>query len=182
MNQIEYNIQLIFKILISTDTIRQVMRLDQVNTAPALYRTSYLGSDDPIVNWLECCDSVQHGIDAIVDDSIKRGTSLVLQGVLIKPDTKLIDNWKKSGGIAIGTVLSIQDENLHKQVITSRGVRNAAGAKSRLENFNRIRAIHDETVRLAEINNWLVLQQTPSLRPQNLDILNDVMRKKLLDP
>lgn len=149
----------------------------------ALHRTSYTGQDDPIANWLECCDAVQDGVDAIVDDSLRRGTSLVLQGVLIKPERRLIDKWIKSGGVALGSVLSVQDEDLHRRVISSRGnktVDSGNGAKLRLENFQRIRTIHDEAIRLANINNWLTIQQHPTLQPRSLDVLNLALNEKII--
>ena len=148
-----------------------------------LHRTSYTGQDDPIVNWLECCDAVQDGVDAIVDDSLRRGTSLVLQGVLIKPERRLIDKWVQGGGMAMGTVLSIQEDDLHQKVISSRGKKTGDGgdgAKLRLENFQRIRTIHDETIRMAKANDWLIIHQQPTLQPRNLDVLNAALNNKIM--
>ncbi len=90
---------------ISTDTVRQVMRTDCLvysdnassKTAtvskstlydklcpPALFRSSYEGTGDAVEDWLEACKAVDSGIDAVVDDSIRRGVSLILEGVLVR--------------------------------------------------------------------------------------------------
>lgn len=164
---------------ISTDTIRQVMRINEDHKdVVALHRASYGGNGDPIINWHESCNVLQDGIDTIVEDSLRRGTSLVLQGVLVVPSKTLIDKWTAGGGTAIGAVLSIPNKELHQQVIYRRGEATGQGSDVRLNNFNRIRAIHDETVRLAQENDWLVIKQVPQLEPRAMDILNEEIHKK----
>ena len=104
---------------ISTDTIRQVMRscCDQVGSCPvALQRSSFQGDGDPVIDWLEACDAVESGIESIVQDNINRGTSLVLEGVHVVPNRKLIEKWTKAGGLAVGCVLTIPDADVHRRV------------------------------------------------------------------
>ena len=58
---------------ISTDTIREVTRINTVtNQPPELMRSSYEGDGDPVENWKDCCRVLDPGINALVDDAIKR--------------------------------------------------------------------------------------------------------------
>ncbi len=76
---------------ISTDTLRQVKRTcDAASHESPLHRSSYEGHEDPITNWKESCYAIEDSIDSIVGDCIRRGVSLVLEGVHIIPSNKLI--------------------------------------------------------------------------------------------
>ena len=164
---------------ISTDTIRQVMRINEIyKNNEALHRSSYMGSSDAITNWLESSDILQSGINAIVDDSLKRGTSLVLEGVHIVPENSMIDKWVAAGGVAMGVVLAIPDPETHKKVIFHRGVKTGKGADEQIHKFNRIRVIHDEMVRLGNEHGWLVLKQDPIIDPRPIDVLQKHMFQK----
>ena len=148
---------------ISTDTIRQTLRT--TDTAPALHRSSFQGDGPPISDWLESCKVLEKAIDSIVMDCLRRGTSLVLEGVHIVPDTKLIQAWNDAGGFAVGAVLRIPDPEVHRKVIFRRGEQTGKGAEAQIEKFNRIRAIHDEMLRLGLEKNWLLIEQRPLLAP-----------------
>ena len=164
---------------ISTDTIRQVLRINQEHKDLApLHRSSYMGNDDPIVNWQETCETLRNGIDAIVDDSINRGTSLVLEGVHVLPDNNYINKWIDHGGTALGVVLCLPDAELHRKVIFHRGELTGKGAEEQLNKFTRIRAIHDEMVRLGKLSNWLVLEQHPIMNPRPMELLQNHMREQ----
>jgi 2-phosphoglycerate kinase len=115
---------------ISTDTIREVTR--RFDQSPAVMRSSYEGNDDPVVNWRECCNALNTGIDAVVDDAKRRGTSLVLEGVHIIPSNYLIDRWKASGGQAVGILLAISDEEAHRGLIFKRGEMTKKGEEKKL--------------------------------------------------
>jgi len=160
---------------ISTDTIRQVMRT--YDNTPALHRSSFAGTGDTIVEWRQTCDVLQDSIDNVVTDAMRRGISLVLEGVHIVPDKKLIDMWRDNGGIAIGCVLKIPDSELHRQVIFRRGEITSKGATAQLEKFTRIRQIHDEMCRLGEANNWLIIEQKPIIDPTPIDLLNEKLNQ-----
>jgi len=159
---------------ISTDTIRQVQR--GYDTRPAVHRSSFEGDGDPVQNWLECCEVLQKGIDGIVLDSLRRGVSLVLEGVHIVPDRKLIDQWTAGGGVAVGCVLTIPDREIHKEVIFRRGVKTTKGAEAQLNKLNRIRAIHDEMSRRGTQVGWLNIEQKPQLAPKPLEILTERLK------
>ena len=164
---------------ISTDTIRQVMRgfIDD----PALHRSSFAGQDDAVVNWMECCNVLKGGVEGIVKDSIKRGTSLVLEGVHIVPGPELIDLWESSGGVAVGCVLTITDANIHRDVIERRGELTKKGASGQLNAIPRIRAIHDEMLRLGVLHNWLVIEQRPRLTASPISMLQDCLQDRYLE-
>ena len=60
-------------------------------------------------------------IEALVNDAMKRGVSLVLEGVHIIPSNILIDRWIASGGVALGCLLTITDAEAHRKLIFRRG-------------------------------------------------------------
>lgn len=159
---------------ISTDTIRQVMKT--YDRDPALHRSSFFGDGDPLVQWKETCEVLQASIDSVVIDALNRGVSLVLEGVHVIPDKALIDRWKATGGVAVGVVLQIPDPDLHRQIIFSRGERTTKGAANQINKFSRIRAIHDEMVRLGDEHDWLVIEQRPIIAPKPIDLLNNKIR------
>lgn len=161
---------------ISTDTIRQSLRT--LDSRPALHRSSFQGEGNPIEDWRESCDVLDKAIDSIVLDCLRRGASLVLEGVHIVPSRKLIDEWNKSGGFAVGAVLKIPDRNVHREVIFRRGQQTGKGADSQITKFERIRSIHDEMVRLGQEADWLLIEQRPLLAPDPLMMLNEFIEEK----
>lgn len=148
---------------ISTDTIRQTMRA--FIDSPALHRSSFQGDGDALKNWRECCTVLDVAIESIVMDSVKRGTSLVLEGVHIVPSNMLIEMWNQAGGFAVGAVLTIPDPEMHKRIIFRRGEETGKGADLQVAKFSRIRAIHDEMLRLGKQNDWAIIEQRPILEP-----------------
>jgi len=102
---------------------------------------------------------------------------LVLEGVHIIPDRKLVDSWVSKGGIAVGCVLHIPDEEIHRAVIFRRGEQTTKGAAQQLEKFIRIRAIHDEMIRLGELNDWLLIEQKPTMDLRPIDLVNRELTK-----
>mmetsp|Transcript_7304 Transcript_7304/g.7524 ORF Transcript_7304/g.7524 Transcript_7304/m.7524 type:complete len:243 (-) Transcript_7304:54-782(-) len=168
---------------ISTDTIRQVSR--PYNNHPALHRSSYDGVNDPVDDWKECCDVLHGSMENIVKDSIRRGVSLVLEGVLVVPDDRLINLWTASGGIAVGCVLTIPDPELHRQIIFKRGEITKKGEPEKLAKFDRVRRIHDEMCSLAETHGWQAFEQMSPVPPHPVDRvssrLQDNWRMKLAE-
>lgn len=156
---------------ISTDSVRQIMRtFDQT---PALHRSSYSGNGDPVTQWLECCNVLEDSIESLVDDAIRRGVSIVLEGVHVVPSSKLIDKWTAAGGTALGCALVIQDADAHKDLIFRRGEITKKGAESQMKAFSRIRNIQSEMIRLAELHNWFLIEQ--KLEPDPIDIISELL-------
>jgi 2-phosphoglycerate kinase len=142
--------------------------------SPALHRSSYEsttedGSDDPIKSWKQTCTVLQHSIDELVEEMITKGGSVVIEGVHVIPDNRLIDRWEASGGVATGIVLTVPDEEAHKSLLIRRGAMTGKGERDKLEQFHRIRTIHDEMIRLANEKNWQLVEQ--NLQPDPLDLV-----------
>jgi len=156
---------------ISTDSVRQIMRT--YDDAPALHRSSYSGDGDPVQSWKECSSVLQDSIDSLVGDAIKRGVSLVLEGVHIVPSDTIIERWTSHGGIAAGCVLTISDPLAHKEVILRRGEITKKGADQQMKAFSRIRIIQEEMIRLGKLHNWLLIEQR--LEPDPIDQLTKVL-------
>jgi 2-phosphoglycerate kinase len=166
---------------ISTDTLRTVLRSSSSPSSsspapPSLYRSSYdsateEGTDDPVTSWKETCQVVQHAIDELVDEMMHRGTSLVLEGVHIIPDSTLMDRWEASGGVATGILLTVPKEDDHKSLLIRRGKTTGKGERDKLAQFHRIRAIQDELIRLAQEQQWLLIEQ--HVQPDPLDVVSN---------
>jgi hypothetical protein len=159
---------------ISTDTVRAVMRsFVSKDVSPALHRSSYAPAfegDDPVRSWKETCTVLHHSVDELVDDAIKRGVSLVVEGVHVIPSKEFIDRWEQAGGVAVGCLLQIQDPERHKAQLRRRGFMTGqiSNEKSKLHSFDRIRAIQDEMMKLAQESNWLRIEQRTEADPCDL--------------
>lgn len=78
---------------VSTDTMRQVMRsFVAAELTPALHRSSYARS------WQETCTVLHTNVEGLVDDAIKRGISIVVEGVHIVPSNEFTKKWEDAGG------------------------------------------------------------------------------------
>ena len=165
---------------ISTDTLRSVMRsFISPSVSPALHRSSYeveQEGDDPIRNWKESCNVLRHSVDDLVEEMIDRGVSLVVEGVHLIPDTELIQKWEENGGVALGIMLTVSNEDAHRNLLLKRGSMTGKGEEDKLEQFHRIRSIHDEMVRMAKEANWMLVEQ--NLAPDPLDMVIDGLYNK----
>lgn len=159
---------------VSTDTIRQVMR--SFDNSEAVHRSSYSGSGDPSSQWLETAASLQPAIISVVDDAIKRGNSLVLEGVHIVPTGEIIDRWRKANGLAVGVLLVISDQEAHRKLIYQRGKISKNGAAGQLEAFTRIREIQSCMIDKAKNHkDWMIIEQ--QLAPDPADLINNYFSK-----
>ena len=154
---------------VSTDTIREVARRLTSEPSPALLRSSYEGEGDPVEDWKECCSVLSAGVDALVQDAMKRGTSLVLEGVHIQPSNELINSWRAQGGTALGVLLLIKDAEAHKNLIFKRGEVTKKGEEKKINAFARIRKIQDAMFKSAVANDWVLIEQ--KLEPDPIDIV-----------
>lgn len=157
---------------VSTDTIREVTRAFDPDT-PALHRSSYSGDMDPLVGWKEASAVLDKGIGALVDDALKRGVSLVLEGVHIVPSNGLLDKWRASGGIALGCLLVVPDPEAHRGLIYKRGEVTGKGELKKMVAFERIRKIQDEMIRLAEESEWVIVEQ--KIAPDPIDVVTELL-------
>ena len=156
---------------ISTDTLRSVMRsFIDVDISPALHRSSFSPAgpnDDPVTSWQETCTVLKNSMDELVDEMIRRGVSLVVEGVHVVPGDDLIKRWEDSGGVAIGILLTVADEDAHKSMLLKRGAITGKGEEEKLRKFERVRAIQDNMIRLAKEADWLMIEQ--NLKPDPLE-------------
>lgn len=147
--------------IVSTDSVRSILRAAVPEDAcPALHRSSYSGDRDALQQWRECCDALQPSLVALLDDTMARGTSLVVEGVHVVPSAQLLDRWRRRGGRALGCLLTVPDEALHRQLLSDRLLAtNSVSSRHQLHHLDRIRAIQTEMRRLAQAAQWLQLAQ-----------------------
>jgi 2-phosphoglycerate kinase len=161
---------------ISTDTVRATMRsFVPSDVSPALHRSSYASAfdgDNPVRSWKETCKVLDASIGALVEDSMNRGTSIVIEGVNIIPSRDLIDLWEGAGGVAIGVLLQIPDPDTHKRLLKKRGfITGKVGAEvKKIRSYDRVRAIQDEMMTLAKASGWLTIEQRTE--PDPLDMVS----------
>jgi predicted kinase len=164
---------------ISTDTIRATMRsFVAPDISPALHRSSFAQAfegDDPVRSWRETCSVLSHSVEGLIDDAMKRGTSIVVEGVHVVPHNELIKKWEQEGGVAVGVLLQIRNEEKHKRQLLKRGVMTGVieAEEEKIASFDRIRAIQDEMMRLAKENNWIQIEQR--IAPDPLDLVNSAL-------
>jgi 2-phosphoglycerate kinase len=164
---------------ISTDTIRATMRsFVSPDISPALHRSSFAEAfegDCPVRSWRETCSVLSHSVEGLIEDAMKRGTSIVVEGVHVVPDNYLIQKWEDAGGVAVGVLLQIRNGDKHKGQLRKRGVMTGAYAteEKKIAAFDRIRAIQDEMMRLAEENKWIQIEQRTA--PDPLDLVGDAL-------
>ena len=127
----------------SSDTIREVMRATVGSPDPALNRSSYGRGDvgDPATDWEDAAKAVQPGIEAVVERARRQGVDLVIEGVHLIPSRRLLGAWEAAGGAAVGIVVKIEDEEVHRQRIEEREANTWRGAERYRIGFERIRAI-----------------------------------------
>lgn len=159
---------------VSTDTIREVTRTNTKEiAAPALMRSSYEGEGDPVEDWRDSCNVLSAGIDATVHDAMKRGTSLVLEGVHIQPSNELLDAWRAQGGSALGVLLMIKDAEAHRSLIFRRGEVTKKGEEKKIKAFSRIRKIQDAMFKAAVASDWLLIEQ--KIAPDPIEIVTSLL-------
>lgn len=153
---------------VSTDTIRQVVR--SFDQSDAVHRSSYGGNEDPVEQWKETSNVLQSAILSVIDDAIKRNNSLVLEGVHLQPTSDILTRWRQAGGEAIGVLLVVPNETVHRELIDIRGKLSKKPAIAQIEAFHRIRTIQNEMMNLAnQSHDWLIFEQT--LQPDPIDIV-----------
>ena len=149
-----------FARLISTDAIREIMRsIDDTQMDSALHRSSFsIGeSNDAIIDWVDTCKAVEKGIEATINRAMREGIDLLLEGVHIIPSDRLIRSWIDSGGIALGVIMMVSDEEQHKSMIKSRDAHSFRRYDRYIANFDRIRRIQDGLIERSKIASWPVI-------------------------
>ena len=88
---------------------------------------------------------------------MREGIDLLLEGVHIIPSDRLIRSWIESGGIAVGVIMAVSDEEKHKSMIKSRDAHSFRRHDRYIANFDRIRKIQDGLIERSKIASWPVI-------------------------
>ncbi|MGB1587441.1 MAG: zeta toxin family protein [Poseidonia sp.] len=152
-----------FTRVMSTDAIREIMRAtDEERNVPALHRSSFSKGDsgEPVLDWNETCLAVEAGIMATMERARREGIDLLIEGVHMVPSARLVRAWEEAGGVALGIVMVVDEENAHLSMLKSRDAHSYRRADRYVANFKRIRAIQDGLIERAKIANWTIVDPT----------------------
>ncbi|MEC8788858.1 MAG: AAA family ATPase [Candidatus Thermoplasmatota archaeon] len=161
-----------FARLLSTDAIREIMRVQGSEENNALHRSSFSRgeSGDAVLDWQDTCKAVEAGIQATIERARREGIDLILEGVHIEPSSRLLRSWRDSGGIAIGIVMHVDDESQHISFLKQRESHSFRNADRYISALPRIRAIQDSLKEKARIADWNKLD--PTIVKDSLDRMN----------
>jgi len=152
-----------FTRLMSTDAIREIMRVsDPEHLDAALHRSSFSkgASGHPVLDWQETCLSVEPGLLATIDRARREGIDLLIEGVHVNPNARLLRAWEDAGGIALGIVMAVDEEKAHRSMLKSRDAHSYRRSDRYLASFDRIRSIQDGLIERSKITNWPVVDPT----------------------
>ena len=156
-----------FSRLLSTDAIREIVRANSATKNSALYRSSFSKGDsgDPVIDWQETCLAIESGIEATIERARREGISLILEGVHLQPSARILRSWSESGGISVGVVMCIEDEELHRDFIKQREENSFRRAERYIAALPRIRAIQENLITRAKATQWYILDPTKHVDP-----------------
>jgi 2-phosphoglycerate kinase len=149
-----------FARLLSTDAIREIMRVcDEDRTHLSLHRSSFSKGDsgEPVIDWLDTCQAVEGGITATIDRARREGIDLLIEGVHINPSERLLRSWREAGGIAVGLVMAVSEEERHRGMLRTRDAHSFRRADRYLAAFPRIRSIQEGLMDRAKIASWPIV-------------------------
>lgn len=151
-----------FSRLLSTDAIREVMRVVDKEGSGALRRSSFSKGDtgDAVLDWLDTCKAVEAGILATIERARREGIDLILEGVHLEPSKRLLRTWTESGGIALGIVMHVGEQQKHESFLKQRESHSFRNADRYISALPRIRSIQDALLDKARIADWNTLDPT----------------------
>ena len=151
-----------FARLLSTDAIREIMRVQTTTENHALHRSSFSRGDsgDAVLDWQDTCKAVEAGVLATIERARREGIDLILEGVHLEPSLRLLRSWKDSGGIAMGIVMHVDDEAQHTNFLRERESYSFRNAERYISALPRIRSIQDTLKEKARIADWNTLDPT----------------------
>ncbi|MBR79880.1 MAG: hypothetical protein CMA88_03745 [Euryarchaeota archaeon] len=160
----------------ATDTVREVLRSQySFSEIPALHRSSFENAGGSAEeDWRETVDAVSDAVQAVISRALGKANDLLMEGVHFYPNREVIDWWKESGGSAVGIVLYVADEQMHRSMIANREKHNGKQVDHYLGNIGRIRAIQEEMVATGSDAGWLLADPTKERDYQRVvsDLLN----------
>ncbi len=158
--------------LISTDTIREVMRaFFSKNLMPAIHFSSYdadravripvgEGLDSHVVGFMEQVEMVNVGLRAVLIRAIKERTSMVVEGVHIVPGMLRNEERELAGdALILPMVVAVRDAELHRGhfLVRERETSGRRAVMRYLKGFDDIRRIQDFVLSQAENEGTLVV-------------------------
>ena len=151
-----------FARLLSTDAIREIMRVVDTSENSALHRSSFSRgeSGDAVLDWQDTCKAVEAGVKATIERAQRAGIDLILEGVHLEPRSRILRSWKDAGGIVIGIVMHIEDESQHISFLKQRESHSFRNADRYISSLPRIRSIQDSLKEKARISEWNTLDPT----------------------
>ena len=153
-------VELDFDRTASSDMIREVLRSTTTpSDSPALHRSTYSTGEtgDAVTDWLDASAAVEGGVEAVVSRARREGIDLVIEGAHIIPSNRIISDWTKQGGVAVGVALVIDNESIHEGRIVERESNSHRGSARYLAAFNRIREIQSGLLIRAKVAGWKVV-------------------------
>jgi 2-phosphoglycerate kinase len=151
-----------FARLLSTDAIREIMRVVDTTDDSALHRSSFSRgeSGDAVLDWQDTCKAVEAGILATIERARREGIDLILEGVHLEPSSRLLRSWRESGGIALGIVMHVEDEAQHTSFLKQRESHSFRNADRYISALPRIRSIQESLKDKARLVDWNTLDPT----------------------
>lgn len=156
------------KRVISTDLIREVLRshIDLLE-CPELHRSSFSTGkhNHPISDWEDSSKVLENGIFSIINKSRREGVDLIIEGVHLKPNNEIIRQWEENGGIALGVILHIKEEESHEKMIISREKYTWRNTERYLSSFEKIRDIQEGILDFGRPLNWKTIDVSTEQNP-----------------
>lgn len=158
------------KNIIGTDMVREVMRkIISPELSPVIHESSYtaqnvlripppLDYDPTISGYKSHVETINVGVEAIIERSIKEGISIVMEGVHLVPGFIRQDLMDRDNVVMF--TLSLEDEEMHKGRLFSRcsGAGSERPLKRYLDNFDSIRKIQDYIIQQSRIYNVPIIE------------------------
>ena len=169
------NSEMSFDKMTSTDTVREVLRtrVDLVGEG-ALHRSSFENAgSNAVENWKETVEILSEGISSVINRAENKIIDLIIEGVHFFPTKRLISNWEKGGGIAVGIVLYVENLDIHKEMISNREKHNGKKVNHYLNNIDRIREIQSEMMVRGIESGWKLIDITRDENP--IDIVKNAL-------
>jgi 2-phosphoglycerate kinase len=147
--------------VISTDAIREVLRAAfSQKLIPTLYVSSFNAdealrvpisspSEQLIVGFQEQVTAVSVGIKALIARAVEEGTDIIVEGAHVVPG--FLEGWEEEfdQAVLVPVVMRVSDAEMHRSHFAGRA-RESRPRDRYLENFEKIRALQDYIVGLAE--------------------------------
>lgn len=158
--------------LISTDTVRQVMRAFFSPTLmPAIHFSSFdageairfpldRGAEPQVLGFIEQVRMVNVGVEAMVERAVKEGLRMVVEGVHLVPG--FMPAPPGGSTLMLQLVVAVRDEGLHRShfMVRERETDGRRPFRRYVRHFREIRRIQDFILDMAEEQGTLVVENT----------------------